>query len=116
MPTIPKATKVRRAVRLDYPTAIKTPVRTIRLEKAALTDAETAKLCAHLLGDSAYDVLIADDADVYRPDGSLLSRLRQGVLSETMCREAFPVWADAARPTNNRGYAGGVISTQQAAD
>ena len=91
-------------------------MRTIRLEKAALTDAETAKLCAHLLGDSAYDVLIADDADVYRPDGSLLCRLRQGVLSETMCREAFPVWADAARPTNNRGYAGGVISTQQAAD
>ena len=116
MPTLTKQTHIRRAIQLDYPTAATTPLKLIRLERAALSDREADKLCAHLLDDSSYDLLIEDEADVYRPDGSLLCRLRQRVLPEAMCRAAFPVWADAAHYTGNRGAAGGIIDSQQEAD
>lgn len=84
----------------------------MRLKKAALDDKQTAELAGHLLRDDAYDQLFDDDVDVYKPDGSLLCRFRQNVLSEKECRDAFPVWKEAATPTNNRGYAGGVIKSQ----
>ncbi len=85
----------------------------VRLKKAALTDKQTAELAGHLLKDDAYDQLFVDDTDIYKPDGSLLCRFRQNVLSEQECRTAFPVWHEAATPTNNRGYAGGVIDAQK---
>jgi hypothetical protein len=71
-------------------------------------------LAAHQLGDDSYDILLTDDADVYKPDGSLLCRLRQCVLSEGECAAAFPVWKDAAAPTFNRGYAAGMMTKEEA--
>ena len=92
------------------------PVKVVRLQKAALTDEDCDQLAGHSLEDNAYDVLFDGDCDIYKPDGSLLARLRQRVLPEDMCERAFPVWADAAHDTTNRGYAGGVIESQEEAD
>jgi len=69
-------------------------------------------LAAHLLGDNDYDVLLTEDCDVYKPDGSLLAKLRQNVLSEQECVRAFPVWKDAAHNTFNRGHAAGKLTPQ----
>jgi hypothetical protein len=91
-------------------------VKVIRLTSAALSDEDCDGLAGHLLGADAYDTLIEDEADIYKPDGTLLARLRQRVLDPVMCESAFPVWADAAHDTTNRGYAGGIIETQEEAD
>jgi hypothetical protein len=74
-----------------------------------LTDSATDALAASHLGDDSYDTLFVDDVDVFKPDGSVLCRFRQNVLSEEECVAAFPVWKEAARTSYNRGNAGGQI-------
>src|SRR5215472_1887421 len=96
MPTLVKETKIRQTIQLDYPAPRMEPVKVVRLQKAALTDEDCDQLAGHSLEDNAYDVLFDGDCDIYKPDGSLLARLRQRVLPEDMCERAFPVWADAA--------------------
>src|SRR5262245_41536622 len=101
-----------RAIQLDYRLKSDAPTQVLRLKKAARSDQETEQLAAHLLGDNDYDVLLTEDCDVYKPDGSLLAKLRQNVLSEQECVRAFPVWKDAAHNTFNRGHAAGKLTPQ----
>lgn len=106
----------RAAIKLDYRPKADAPPTYHRLKQPALTDEQAAALAAHLLDDNCYDVLFRDDADVYRPDGSVLARFRQNVLSEDECRHTFPIWREAATETDQRGQAAGQITSQAELD
>jgi hypothetical protein len=110
---LPRNPNLPTALKLDYRPKPPGPVKLLRLKQAALTDAQTDSLAGHLLGEDAYDVLFEGDVDVYKPNGTLLLRLRQNVLDYQDCVNAFPVWKDAAHPTGNRGNAAGTINSQE---
>jgi hypothetical protein len=76
--------------------------------KEQAEDAYVESLAGQLLGDDAYDLLVDEDADVYKPNGEILVRFRKGVIPVEMCEKTRPIWADAATPTDNRGYAAGI--------
>ena len=111
MATILLKARTAAALKLDYQTC-QSPTKVIHLEKVALTDDETDELAGHLLDDKAYDVLIEGNADVYKPDGSILCKLRHNVLDEATCYKAYPVWREAARDSHNRGHASGIIQAE----
>jgi hypothetical protein len=58
-------------------------------------------------GPADYDLLVKDDADVYKPDGSLLLRFRKGLLPPSLLKTAQKVLKDAAQSSRNRGAAAG---------
>lgn len=76
--------------------------------KEALPDEDVERLIGSLLDDSAYDTLITYDCDVYTPEGTPLLKFRKGVIPQALCAATFPIWDQAATPTDNRGYAAGV--------
>jgi len=75
--------------------------------------------CDHLLGKfldhDAYDVLLTEDADVYKPLGfgqvpnenSILLKFRKNVFSEKDCNDTFNGLLTGATSTDNRGLAAG---------
>ena len=71
-------------------------------------NAETADLAGRLLGPDSYDILVDEDCDVYKPDGSVLLKYRKGVIPLAVCLQAVPVLRKATRPTKNRGVAAGI--------
>lgn len=94
------------------PVTTRIPAKVVNLKSTALTDKEAADLAGHLLSNDAYDQLFESDVDIYKPDGSLLCKLRQNVLSEAECAAAFPIWKEAAAPTYNRGSAAGIFDSE----
>lgn len=56
---------------------------------------------------SSVHTIISEDTDVFKPDGSVLLKYRRNVVPVEMCAATFPVWYDAATPTDNRGMAAG---------
>jgi hypothetical protein len=89
---------------------------TVRLTETALSDAETDALAGAQLDDRAYDHVYEGDTDVYKPDGSMLLRLRHNIVPEKLCAETFPYWKAAATTTANRGHAAGRIESQDELD
>lgn len=86
-----------------------TPSRVIKI-KATLPDEAVDGLAAKFLDESHFDILVGgEDVDVLKPDGSPLLKLRAKRIPAAMCRAAVPVMRKAARPTNNRGIAGGEL-------
>ena len=76
-----------------------------------LADAEVDALAGQLLTDDHWDTLVKDDADVYRPDGSVLMKFRKGALSSAVTGAA---WANLraaaeAQKNDNRGMAAGPL-------
>jgi hypothetical protein len=77
--------------------------------------------CEHLLGkfldDSAYDLLIDEDTDVYKPLGpgdgdvrderNILLKFRKGVIPQKMAREGYDLLETGATMSDNRGVAAG---------
>jgi hypothetical protein len=96
------------ATALDYPQPTNKPPQVVHLQ-TALTDEETDALAAHKLRADSYDQLFTDDVDIYKPDGSLLCKLRQRALSREDCATVFPFWKEMATPTPYRGTASGII-------
>lgn len=89
---------------------MKSPAAQIYLDAAScLSDEAAEALAGTLLGDDSYDVVVDGDADIYKPDGSLLLRFRKGALPAAAARRAWESLRDAARPSNNRGMAAGEI-------
>lgn len=84
-------------------------MRTIRLE-TQLPDDEAAALAGTLLGDDSYDILLQEDADVFKPDGTPLLHFRKAAIPMEYCLAAWQNLRDAATPTDNRGIAAGAIS------
>jgi hypothetical protein len=65
-------------------------------------------LAGKFLDDRHYDTLVRGaDADVYKPDGTLLLRFKAGVLPASICLAAYPALVRAAVPSFNRGMAAG---------
>ena len=62
---------------------------------------------------NSFDTLISDDADVLKPDGSVLLKYRLGVVPLNMVEEVRPFFRKAATPTNNRGIAAGIIRNNE---
>jgi len=72
-----------------------------------MPDEDVERLGGTMLESSAYDTVITEDADVYKPDGTPLIKFRKGVIPVEMCLKTFPIWEEAATPTDNRGMAAG---------
>lgn len=83
-------------------------MRTIHLHNQ-LPDDEAAALAGTLLGDDSYDILVQEDADVFKPDGTPLLHFRKAAIPMEYCLAAWQNLRDAATPTDNRGIAAGVI-------
>ena len=62
---------------------------------------------------NSFDTLISDDADVLKPDGSVLLKYRLGVVPLNTVDEVRPFFRKAATPTNNRGIAAGIIRNNE---
>lgn len=85
-------------------------MRTIHLTpEQVLTDEQLGDIGGEMLDDSSYDILIDEDATVYKPDGEPLVIFRKDVLSAKTCQVAWQNLRDAARETDNRGMAGGKV-------
>lgn len=81
-------------------------MRTIQLTRED-PDASVEALKGKLLGADSFERLITEDANVFKPDGSLLLRFRRRVLPDEECRTAFAALRTAAKTTRNRGFAAG---------
>jgi hypothetical protein len=81
-------------------------MKVIRLTKE-LRDEDVDKLAGELAGEDSYDILVDEDCDVYKPNGEVLLRFRKNVIPPELCAAAFRPLEVAAKPTDNRGLAGG---------
>lgn len=81
-------------------------MKTIHL-KEQLPDEDVELLLGQFVGEEAYDTLIQEDCDCFKPDGTPLLKFRRGVIPVEMCETTFPIWELAATPTDNRGMAAG---------
>jgi hypothetical protein len=83
-------------------------VRTIRLH-SFVPDEIVEGWRGKLIDERHFDpaLLIAEDADVYRPDGTPLLVFRRGVLPFLICQRAYGPLIEAAVPSYNRGDAAG---------
>lgn len=87
-------------------------IRVIHLsEENCLTEEQTESLKATLLCDKSYNILLREDADVYKPDGSLLVKFRKKVIPLSYCKLARKTFEKAAIFTENRGVAAGMDSS-----
>ena len=78
----------------------------IKLTKE-LKDSEADKLKGKLLDDSYYDLLLEEDAIVYKPNGEVLCVFKKKVIPLDICRRAHKNLRQSATVTSNRGTAGG---------
>ena len=90
-----------------------------------LSDNETAKLKAEFLNDSHYEILAQENVDIYAPEEEdvldmfggagkdlhdrLLISFRKNVFSKELSDNAWKALRGAARPSKNRGVAGGKV-------
>jgi len=88
-------------------------MKTIRLQ-SCLPDEEVDKLGGTHLPENCYDHLIQEDADVYKPDGTLLMRFRTGVIPVELRQQSYEAIRSAATPNENRGMAGGILTDEKA--
>jgi len=72
-----------------------------------LTDEEVKVLAGKFLTDLHYDLLIRDDCDVLRPDGTTLLMYRSHAFTMEECIAAHAGLREAALPSYNRGIAAG---------
>lgn len=85
-------------------------MKTIRIEPS-MTEEESDELSGTKLGDDAFDVLITGDTAVHDAEtGDLILRYIPSVISNDLCRQGYAALKDAAKPTTNRGYAGGQVT------
>ena len=75
----------------------------------ALPDPEVDKLAGTRLNCRAFDQLVDDDTEVFKPDGSLLLVYRRNVIPKPLCKAAHQALRRAARTSQNRGQAAGRI-------
>lgn len=78
-------------------------------ESETLSEAASDGLAGQRLDESSYRIVFREDADVFKPDGSLLLRFRKNVLPAPACRAAYENLRTAASTSFNRGLAGGLI-------
>ena len=94
-------------------------VREIFIEESnCLSQEEADKFEGNFLDDNAYDVLMEEDCDVYRPgtgvfdDPIPLLKFRKNVFDPEMVKEAYKNWRPAAKKSCNRGKAAGPVTAE----
>lgn len=75
--------------------------------KTKLPDAVVDKLAGTKLDDSSYDLLVEGEAEVYKPDGSLLLALRKAAIPPKMGAKAYEILDRADVSSKNRGVGTG---------
>lgn len=83
-------------------------MKTIRL-KRVMPKAKQEKLGGEFASDNDYDLLIQQDANILKPDGTPLLMFRKGILDRDECGIAYESLIGAAAPSSNRGMAGGKV-------
>lgn len=78
-----------------------------------MDDKEVDKLAGTMLGEDAYDLLLDEDCDVYKPNGEVLLKLRKNILPQRVIPGAYKALKDAAQKTSNRGIAAGVVTDEE---
>lgn len=81
-------------------------MKTINL-KTELPDEVVDKLSGTKLDDSSYDLLVDEEAEVYKPNGDLLFALRKAAISPGLGAKAYAVLARANVTSKNRGVGTG---------
>lgn len=81
-------------------------MRTLTL-RPRLTNEETAELAGEFLSDKHFSILLDEDADVFRADGTPLLHFRKRQIRETDAAVALKALYDAATEYCNRGIAAG---------
>ncbi len=74
-----------------------------------LTDEEADALAGEFLDDSHYDLLVEQDVDVFRPDGTALLHFRRNRVPQSAAGPAFSALLNAATNYGNRGIAAGKL-------
>lgn len=85
-------------------------------EEDCLTDEQADELAGMKLDDNSYRQVIKSDADVYKPDGTLLLKFRKHVIPYNTAARAYPALRKAAGLSSNRGMAAGFIQQNKADD
>ena len=80
--------------------------------EAKLTEDECNLLKGNYLDDNSYDVLITEDTDAFRPDGSILFKFRKKIFDEDESELAFLAFKNLARPSRGRGASAGPIDPE----
>ncbi len=83
--------------------------------KPKLSDTEIAKLEGMYFTEDDFDIIIKENADVYRLDNHgnrhLLLKIRKNVIPEDICKKTFmALHEEAKKPHTNRGAAAGILS------
>lgn len=86
--------------------------------KPKLSDMEIAKLEGMYFTEEDFDIIIKEDADVYRLDSMgnrhLLLKIRKNVIPDAICKKTFmALHEEAKKPHTNRGAAAGILSQRK---
>jgi 3-dehydroquinate synthetase len=83
--------------------------------KPKLTDMEIAKLEGMYFTEEDFDIIVKENADIYRLDSMgnrhLLLKIRKNVIPSDICKKTFmALQEEAKKPHTNRGAAAGILS------
>ena len=78
--------------------------------KPRLSKEELKVIPGSWLGESHYDIIVDEDADIKDENGEWLLRYRRNAIDEKLCRLAWPVLREIKAKTDNRGNAGGAYN------
>jgi hypothetical protein len=82
--------------------------------KTHITDEQMAEKEGEYFMIRPDTVVVKKDADIYKPDGTLLARFRKGVLDINAMRNAFPhLLKESQKKMANRGPAAGVLDLKK---
>lgn len=80
-------------------------------EEDCLSDQETESLKGTFLTNKHYNILAKnEDTIAYKPNGEILLIYKKNVLSDGVCKNAWPSLRKAAVMSQNRGIAAGILS------
>jgi hypothetical protein len=86
--------------------------------KPKLTDVEIAKLEGMYFTEEDFDIIVKENADIYRLDSMgnrhLLLKIRKNVIPSDICKKTFmALQEEAKKPHTNRGAAAGILSQRK---
>ena len=79
------------------------------IAKEKLSDAWLKSIVGSYLDDSSYDLLISDNCDCYREDGTILFKFRKSLLMKNEQEVGLLAFKNMARASRGRGAAAGPI-------
>ena len=90
----------------------------VYIVKPKISNQEIAKLEGTYFNDDDFDLIIKDDADVYRLDSDnkkhLLLKIRKNVIPKEICHKTFyALEKEAQKPHTNRGAAAGLLTKRK---